>query len=194
MALSSNRHIPLWAIIAFLVITEGLSYLQKQALAYPGGEKSFYKIYLALLTIVIIGVGLDVWNTPPNLHLAYPQKAVTYLQTHAVKKHLFAEFDWGGYIIWNLPGVKTFVDGRMPSWQFSTKNPHESTNAYQEYQDILTGKEALQLAVGKYDIGTILCFNSNHKSDLENNFIQEIKKAGFKKVYQDNIATIYEVQ
>ncbi len=194
MALSITRHIPLWAIIAFLLTTEGLGYLQKQVLTYSGREKSFHEIYLVLLTITIIGVGFDAWNIPPNLHFTYPKEAIMYLQTHPVKKHLFAEFDWGGYTIWNLPGVKTFVDGRMPSWQFSTENPYESTNAYKEYQDIYLGKESMQFAIRKYDIDTILWSNSNNKSNLHNNFIQEIKKAGFKEIYHDNIAVIYQMQ
>ena len=194
MALSANRHIPLWAIAAFLPTTEGLGHLQKQLQPYPEGEKSYYQIYLMLLLITIAGVGFNTWYTPPNGQSVYPEKAIQYLQTHAVKGHLFADYNWGGEIIWHLPGVKTFVDGRMPSWQFSTKNPHESTNAYQEYLDIVLGKETLQFAARKYDIGTILWPNIDNHSKNQSilRWLQAIHNAGFKKVYQDNIAVIYE--
>jgi hypothetical protein len=168
--------------------------LQKQLQPYPGGEKSYHQIYLMLLLITIAGVGVDIWQTPPNAHIVYPEKAIQYLQTHPVKGHLFADYNWGGEIIWHLPGVKTFVDGRMPSWQFSTKNPHESTNAYQEYLNILSEKEPLPFAVRKYDIGTILWpnINSHSKNQSILRWLQAIHNAGFKKVYQDNIAAIYE--
>jgi hypothetical protein len=194
MALSANRHIPLWAITAFLPTTAGLGHLQKQLQPYPEGEKSYHQIYLMLLLITIAGVGVDTWQTPPNGQTAYPEKAIHYLQTHPVKGHLFTDYNWGGDIIWHLPGVKTFVDGRMPSWQFPTKNPHESTNAYQEYLDILLGKETLSFAARKYDIYTILWPNIDNHSKNQSilRWLQAIHNAGFKKVYQDNIAVIYE--
>jgi hypothetical protein len=194
MALSAQRHVPFWADTAFLLTTEGLGHLQKQLQPSPGGEKSYHQIYLILLLITIAGVGLDVWYTPPNLHVVSPEKAIQYLQTHKVKGHLFADYNWGGDIIWHLPGVKTFVNGQMPSWQFSTKNSHESTNAYQEYQDILLGKEPFPFAVRKYDIGTILwpSMGKQLKDQKMLRWLQAIRNAGFKKVYQDNIAVIYE--
>jgi len=35
---------------------------------------------------------------------------------------LLNEYGWGGYLIWRLPEVKVFIDGRMPHWQDANGN------------------------------------------------------------------------
>lgn len=33
-----------------------------------------------------------------------------------LKGNVFAAYEWGGFLIWKMPGVKVFADGRTPSW------------------------------------------------------------------------------
>lgn len=47
----------------------------------------------------------------------YPYDAVQILQTQKPTGNLFNIYWWGGYLIWQLPTYKTFVDGRMTSWR-----------------------------------------------------------------------------
>lgn len=43
----------------------------------------------------------------------YPKHAVAYLKSSGIPKgNLFNSYGWGGYLIWNLPAVKVFADGR----------------------------------------------------------------------------------
>jgi uncharacterized membrane protein (UPF0136 family) len=43
----------------------------------------------------------------------FPEQAVPFLQTLAGKGNLFNEFNWGGYLEWEVPQVKTFIDPRV---------------------------------------------------------------------------------
>jgi len=45
-----------------------------------------------------------------------PCSAVAYIREHKLAGNMFNEYNWGGYLIWNLPEYKTFIDGRMASW------------------------------------------------------------------------------
>ncbi len=35
---------------------------------------------------------------------------------------VFNDYTWGGSMIWELPQIKTFIDGRMPHWVIGEKN------------------------------------------------------------------------
>lgn len=35
----------------------------------------------------------------------------------------FHPYNWGGFLIWNVPSVKTFLDGRMAAWEQDGKTP-----------------------------------------------------------------------
>lgn len=43
---------------------------------------------------------------------SYPEKAVNYIKVNQFPKNLFNEFEWGSYLIWNLPQYPVFIDGR----------------------------------------------------------------------------------
>ncbi len=43
----------------------------------------------------------------------YPQKAINFLKSNGIPSgNMFNSYGWGGYLIWNLPETKVFVDGR----------------------------------------------------------------------------------
>lgn len=42
----------------------------------------------------------------------FPEKASRYIETHASPDPLFNPYDWGGYLMWRLPGRLVSIDGR----------------------------------------------------------------------------------
>jgi hypothetical protein len=47
----------------------------------------------------------------------YPYGAISYIKENNLEGEIYNRYDWGGYLIWQLPGRKYFIDGRMPSWR-----------------------------------------------------------------------------
>lgn len=52
----------------------------------------------------------------------YPNLAVKYLKSNPIPGRMFNEYNWGGYLIWQLPNVATFIDGRMPGWKMQDRD------------------------------------------------------------------------
>jgi hypothetical protein len=41
-----------------------------------------------------------------------PVAAVRFMDDNGLGGRVLAEFDWGAYVIWELPGAQVFIDGR----------------------------------------------------------------------------------
>jgi hypothetical protein len=134
----------------------------------------------------------------------YPSdRVVNYLVKNVKDKEIFSEYDWGGYLIWKLPAKKVFVDGRMPSWRWDAP-PYESDWAFQEHEDIISGKKDYKLSFKKYNIGYVLLQKKN-RADFENKIIRvfvngkkerslesRLAGEGWVKVFEDEAAVIYK--
>jgi hypothetical protein len=70
-----------------------------------------------LLLLMTFGVTLRAQNVSDS-HLnriirnEYPVEAVEFLRANNFQGLLFNHFDWGGYLIWQLPSMKVSIDGR----------------------------------------------------------------------------------
>lgn len=220
-ALSSVRHIPLWAIIALPMTTQGLFFLHQEAAKIQYGSirlakalKGFFIIIFVISVLELLPAMLPV----SGQNAAYPEKAVDYLNLHMPKGQVFSSYNWGGYLIWKLPEKKVFVDGRMPSWRWEAHIPGESDYTFEEYQKFLGGELSFRSIVSKYGI-TTLFLPVERKDDQDllakqmariDNFVKKslhmrtdkewgfskvvmaAKKAGWVVVYKDENVVIYQ--
>jgi len=102
----------------------------------------------------------------------YPVEAVKFMKQKGFIKGFFNDYGWGGYLDWQLPQTKVFIDGRMTGWRRS-----DGRYILADYLAIQKGKcEVAQ----KYDIRVVLvkklqttsCFND------------------FYLVYEDSVAKV----
>ena len=42
----------------------------------------------------------------------YPVSACEFMRQHQLRGNILATYEWGEYLIWNMPGSKVFIDGR----------------------------------------------------------------------------------
>ena len=143
----------------------------------------------------------------------YPSRAVVYLQIEMPKGNIFSEYGWGGYLNWKLPQKRVFIDGRMPSWKWEANIPGEENYVMKVYTGILRGDTDFRPVFEKYNIDTVLWPRSKRKSFFntleegltnllrefglapkEYDFIEELKKDGWEKTYEDSVATVYQRQ
>jgi len=147
---SSNRHIPLFVIFSLPIVFKSKSILFRKI--DNQGTKPRLKVAVTwFIVLVLIATGFQIWG-PYKLTKAiseekfYPWKAMDYLGGLNSESKVFNYYGWGGYLIWNLPGRRWFIDGRMPSWD----------NVLDEYQEVGKGTEEGQLVLDKYDVDYVL--------------------------------------
>ncbi|MFC1722024.1 hypothetical protein ACFL0C_00060 [Patescibacteria group bacterium] len=90
------------------------------------GFKAFSPILISGVFVIIFGAFLENSEMTSRYSLKkkatseeYPIEALKYIKKNKPKGNMFNTYEWGGYIIWNLPEYKTFIDGRMASWKLA---------------------------------------------------------------------------
>jgi hypothetical protein len=53
----------------------------------------------------------------------YPIEAVRWIRTHRHETgtRLYNDYGHGGFLLWQLPGERIFIDGRMPAWRIKDR-------------------------------------------------------------------------
>ena len=102
----------------------------------------------------------------------YPVAAVQFLKKEELGGRIFNSYGWGGYLDWQLPESRVFIDGRMTGWR-----KEDGGYILTDYVEILG--ENCDLA-RKYDIKLILM-----EKDFKNECFSD-----FSQVYQDSVAKI----
>jgi hypothetical protein len=71
----------------------------------------------AVALAVILAVIVGFWAPQRKIHLGiaetYPEKALPWVHSLAGQGNLFNDFEYGGYLEWQAPEVKEFIDGRV---------------------------------------------------------------------------------
>jgi len=203
-ALSSSRNIPFFALCAIPITAKGIGLLYDEIKKITVSRKRFVVSYRVLLSVVVGIILLQCFFVLPTIFRSsttlYPANAVTFLKEHPSAGNVFAEYNWGGYLIWQYPEKKVFIDGRMPSWkQASTKE--ESRNAFSEYQQFFTDMTTIPAFLNTYHIDTVLLAAPQNQSGLVRlvNALgyrpvavsKALSDTGFHRVYSDDQAVVY---
>ena len=129
-------------------------------------------VILAFFLVFIVNF-LESWALDERLKKDhYPVDAVKFLTTNNLGKNLFNEYAWGGYIDWQAPQIKVFIDGRFAGWRKS-----DGSSFLADYLAILQGQCAV---FEKYEIKTVLIKKDSNISCF----------GDFKKIYEDKNAQV----
>jgi hypothetical protein len=200
VSLSSFRNLPFGVLIGASIALEcmNLFYIDLKLLKRKSVIQRFWKFNMlfCLSTFIIFAMSvlLSIKNADKISVRTYPTNAINFLKSKSVTGEVFSEYKWGGYLIWKLPSQRVFIDGRMPSWESHASPIQESGDAFEEYSKIVNGHNA-ESYFDKYNIQTILVTNPNNAyliSAITPQFIAEVENGEWKKIYEDDIALIYE--
>ena len=113
-ALRSGRNIPLFCIVALILLSEHL-WLPTAITRIPTLVR--FAVATAALAVAAWFCSVSAANGLAFQALAeknlYPRDATTYLQSHHLPPNLLNDYAFGGYLIWRLyPQYKVYVDGR----------------------------------------------------------------------------------
>jgi hypothetical protein len=120
-ALDAVRHIPLLILMAVPVISAYWAWLFSQRKTPPPTNPKYAPLrpaFRAMVLILMAGFVIARWSALDRKQAVseaenFPVRAVDFLHSHTLPRHLFVYYDWGGYAIWRLyPDYRVFIDGR----------------------------------------------------------------------------------
>lgn len=125
MGLMAGRNIALFGLAAPMVITRHLSpildgFFQtklgvRAAASVTRRQNTLNWVILALL-VCAVGVKVSlVYPAAANekaFRELFPVDAVNFIKETKPEGRLFNSYNWGGYLLWNLPEYPVFIDGR----------------------------------------------------------------------------------
>ena len=123
------------------------------------------------------------WHFICQSRVSQPCPAVEFLKEKPHLCHyLYNTYEWGGFLAWQLPRTKTFVDGRMPAWPTPEKK-----SPYSIYLEILQTRPGFNQRLEKYRADCLLIGRGTFL-DLE---LKKSQKYPWQAVYEDKQAVIY---
>jgi hypothetical protein len=133
--------------------------------------------------IMASALAFAVWLFPSQQKLwdetirEYPVKAAPFLQTFRPQGRVFTDYNWGGYLTWNLRHIPVFVDSRVDIYEYA--------GVFADYLDAMGVKKSLEV-MDKYHIRYVLFEKETPLSYLLNH------NAGWKVLYDDGTAILFE--
>jgi len=207
LACKARRHTSFYFVLFFyflLTITPAQNFLSNIV------KNKRFKIFLAFsLILIFLAIGLvrlpktasdnSSWeNYCRASSLDYPYGAVEFLKAQpavvyegiAVKENIYNRYEWGGFLIWQLPEYKIFVDGRMPAWPlFSNLSTSAPKSPYTVYLEVIQTQSGWQQTLEQYRIQWILISPGTFMDLL---LAPEPGKFGWQEVFRDSVSVVYK--
>lgn len=191
----SRRHAPFWFLLSIPLFSQTLSYFFVDLSRIKQIKKIHiqpYQFFIGFFLFIIIIAGFQDRNVEMSSLswtevYRYPAGAATFLTLHPPKGHILSPYTWAGYLLWKDPSQKDYVDGRMPGWIMSASST-ESSWAYHDFNDLVSGKINILTQIDKYHITNIVWSQNDYKQIPLINTL--MTKYGWKKTYNDPVSVI----
>ena len=106
----------------------------------------------------------------------FPHNAVKWISENHPQGNIFNSYNWGGYLIWNLPEYPVFIDGRTDLF---------GENLLDVYIQIIRGEDRWEEILESYEVNLILI-------ETETTLGKVLKSSdSWQLVYKDGLAEIY---
>ena len=158
-------------IVSRLISTTWDSYNIKQDHPVPNAVL----ITLALATVIFTFPGHQ--QLEKQVADGNPVKAVEFIKTSHLSGHMLNAFDYGGYLIWALPGQPVFVDGRADVYEWSGV-----LDEFAKWATLQSGPNAL---LDKYDVNFCIL----ERGSLMANVMPLLPT--WKVIYSDDVSVIF---
>lgn len=144
-------------------------------------------VALALLLVVLGPDHLrDVWRfgVTPDVafrQTSYPIEAVEWIRAHRDRlgSRPVHDYQYGGFLLWQVPGIKTFIDGRMPAWQIGDRW------IFKDYVDLVSASVPRTDLLDKYAVDWALLKRETALATVL------ASTPGWEKEYEDRKVVVY---
>jgi hypothetical protein len=131
----------------------------------------------AAIAAIIVGSYPSAAQLQDRIDSVFPRDALSFMQQKQITGRLFNSYDFGGYIEFYAPGIKTFADGRTDIFAYN--------GVLDDYLKINTIERPLEL-LDKYKIDYVLFPVDKHLSYLLDH------SAGWQTIYEDKTVKLYQ--
>lgn len=139
-----------------------------------------YLVAVSIAAALWVGASWDNHLLEFRPRSSFPQAATEFLMLQRPAPQLFNHYDWGGYISWFAPGVKTFIDGRGLVEEISL------------LQDRTMNGEAWQETLDRYGINTVIIPGMSETSGTVYPLAGLLASAGaWRLVFADAVALVF---
>lgn len=191
LGLLAVRNIALFALVAPLILTRHAAAVQERlervfrrhpqprAPALPG--RSFYALNYALLAVLILAVLFKTLTVLPaqanqrEFQKNLPVQAVEFLRKNQPPGRLFNSYNWGGYLLFELPQYPVFVDGRTDLYD---------DELVAEWLQVMRADGGWPAVLDRWGVRLILV-------EPETAVVGQLAEHGWRLLYQDNVAVLY---
>ncbi len=181
LAMSATRNMPLFITSTVKNLD---NYLNNLKFEIPKKYRLFNWLLVTIILTcfaswVLISFRLTFVTYVKDSGLVYPVEQVVELRASECKGNVFNDYNYGGYIIWQLPGQKVYIDGRMPVWR------DENGQRYMDrYFRVLTTETYQKSEFVKYDIQCALVGTGNSR------LINSLKHDGWRAQSESSTAIL----
>lgn len=193
LALTAVRNVALFALVAPLPILRLLEGLDpRMVMPNLPSEFSFLranrssiehpKINLFVLGLILLGCVVRTVMVYPEeaifkeLAGVTPAGAVHYLKNTQPQGRLFNSYNWGGYLLWMLPEIPVFVDGRTDLY---------NDEILEQWFQVAQFRDGWEEVIERWQINVILM----EKDWMVAKFLQQ---SGWCQKYLDDVAIVLE--
>ncbi|MCC2641710.1 MAG: conserved rane protein of unknown function [Nitrospira sp.] len=155
------RNVTLFLIVSLSLMAELLAAAALSLFRWVPALRSYAGACLLVVTAiaasVLYSLGTDhvvhVWRsgTGPEDYFEqteYPIEAVRWIRNHReeVGTRLYNDYGFGGFLLWQLPDEKVFIDGRMPAWRIGDRR------IFQDYVELNRVDSPALVVLDRYGI------------------------------------------
>jgi len=186
LALTSQRHVPIFAVAAAPLVGQSASGLLAAVGLRPRVAHSpsaaaarlnmIILVVLAVLGAVFLSLNLSTKSIDGAVAAAEPVAATDWILSHRPQRELFNEYKYGGWLVWKAgPAYPVFIDGRVEVYGEAVFNEYLRT----EY---LTND--WQEPLKRFGINTILVTSGDRLQLL-------LPDHGWRLAYHDDVAQVW---
>lgn len=211
LSFKSRRHFPLFVVMNFIFLIEVFDDYLKIGMGKIKNFSNWLKIYLLaclFLTSLLVILGVNFIRDPFSSEAFakdYPRDALIFISAQPEYSNfkIFNYYSWGGYMIYNNPNRKIFIDGRLPQVFY------KGHSFLEEYLAFFQSAEEIEQKLKEYDIRLVLIKSKDQSTEAKKweKFLFDVtdnelnppnnlrnylnNSAGWKIAYYDDSAIVY---
>ncbi len=187
LAFISRRNLPFFLLMSVGFLAEAINHQVVLITNYLMRYRWLVVLIVGMVSYFIISNLIWLTKDAGNLTIisalkGYPLQAVQWAKAHPdqLGSHMYNPYDWGGFLVWQFPEQKVFIDGRMSCWRIGNRFVFRDSMSI-----MFAGAGALQGMQDRYGVDWVLTHSNLPLAQALSN------QPDWQLIYSDPIAVIY---